>query len=136
MGKKKRIRWNIDLVRDFVEGEDGNGCKLLSTKYTKMNDNMLFQCKCGESFETTYSGFRNRNKRHCEKCSSRTQWDFSLVKDFVEGKNGNGCRLLSEKYKNTSEKMKFLCICGREFKTSFGEFVHSAMQRVWQGDKK
>ncbi|AJE10595.1 hypothetical protein EXN65_18305 [Clostridium botulinum] len=42
------------------------------------------------------------------------------VRNFV--KNNSECELLSTEYINNSTKMKFKCICGDEFETSFAKF--------------
>lgn len=49
-------------------------------------------------------------------------YSYSDVKSFIE-ENSN-CKLLTSEsdYKNTHQKLELICSCGRNFKTSFGEF--------------
>lgn len=58
----------------------------------------------------TLGGYKKMNKQQ-EK-------QYKKIKEFVEGEEGNGCKLLSMKlYQLGQEKLEFLCACGNEFKT-------------------
>ena len=64
----------FEEVKSFVEGEEGNGCILLTTKeefkntYKGNTTKLLFKCSCGEIFEKAYVKFKNANQRQCKKC--------------------------------------------------------------------
>lgn len=44
------------------------------------------------------------------------------VKHFIEVESGSGCKLLSEEYKKTNDKLKIQCKCGNKFEASFSKF--------------
>lgn len=47
------------------------------------------------------------------------------VKEFVEVTSDSGCKLLSDYYKDSKTKMKFLCKCGEQFEVNFDSFKHA-----------
>jgi len=114
-------------VKHFVETESNSGCKLLSEEYKNNSTNMLFQCKCGSEFKTTFANFKSQSKQQCNKCgikikSRKKSLSYEKVKYFIEVKSGSGCTLLSKEYKNNMTKMIFKCKCGNIFQTSFSKF--------------
>lgn len=70
---KRRIRWNIDKVRHFVEIESGSGCKLISEEYINSRTRLIILCACNEEFSIALSNFignqSKRGKRECNNCS-------------------------------------------------------------------
>lgn len=60
-------KYTIDMVRDFVD-KKGKGTILLDDKFIDTDTRMNFRCRCGEHFITTFTRFRHRNKRQCNKC--------------------------------------------------------------------
>jgi hypothetical protein len=64
----------FEEVKSFVEGKEGNGCILLTTKeefkntYKGNTTKLRFKCSCGEIFEKAYVKFKNANQRQCKKC--------------------------------------------------------------------
>ena len=50
------------------------------------------------------------------------------IKEIIEGKNGNGCKLLSTEYKNNKSPLDILCACGEPFKASLNSFQRSQKQ--------
>ena len=71
-GKMKRIKWNYDLVKDFVETE---GYCLISESYTKIEDKMTFKCNQGHMFEMKFNNFKNGNR--CKKCRTLSRMKYS-----------------------------------------------------------
>ncbi len=117
------IRWNYELVNNFVISN--SDCALLSTEFKTAKTKMLFRCKCGNTFNTTFEKFRLKNKRQCNECGFKNQLSkqslsFDDVKQYVE--ENSDCILLSETYVNTKEKLKFKCGCGEVFYKSFEKF--------------
>jgi very-short-patch-repair endonuclease len=117
------IRWNYELVNNFVN--DNSDCTLLSTEFKTAKTTMLFKCKCGNKFETTFERFRLRNKRQCNDCGLKNQLDkqslsFEDIKKFIE--ENSECILLSGNYVNTKTKLKLKCKCGKIFYKSFEKF--------------
>ena len=52
---------------------------------------------------------------------SRIQWSIDSVKEFVDNKTD--CELLSTEYVNAKTKLKFKCVCGREFERTWDNFL-------------
>ena len=63
MGKKL----SYEEVKSFIEGKEGNGCKLLSTEYKDNTTKLNIMCSCGEIFEASLNQFKEQNKRQCNK---------------------------------------------------------------------
>lgn len=117
------VRWNYELVKEFVK--DNGECALLSTEFKTAKTKMLFKCKCENEFEATFEKFRLKNKRQCNDCGLKIQVEkqtssIDEVKKFIE--ENSECILLSETYKNTKEKLKLECKCGKVFYKSFEKF--------------
>lgn len=114
-------------VKAYIEGKEGNGCKLLSEKYINAKSEMSFKCKCGDIFYTDLDRFKSRNKRQCTDCgiknrSAIRKLSYNQVKEYIDGGSGNGCKLLSNEYENNSRKLNIMCKCGSKFEVSFGQF--------------
>lgn len=100
---KHGVKFTYDEIKNYVEVESKSGCKLLSTEYLGANEHIQLQCKCGNEFETTFSKFKNRNKRQCNNCflfqqRLRFQLSYNEVKSYIESL---GYTLISKEYKNT-----------------------------------
>lgn len=120
-------------VKEFVEGKEGNGCKLLSDEYINNSTKMLFQCKCGNEFETRFANFEYNNKRQCNECGKRIRvkkrrLTYEEVKHYIEVESGSGCKLLSKEYTNNCTPLKIKCKCGNEFKVNFSKFKDNKKQ--------
>ncbi len=59
-------KYTFEFIECFVK--ENSDCKLLSTEYINCKQKLLFQCRCGESFEATFDEFKNGNKRQCNAC--------------------------------------------------------------------
>lgn len=119
---KNKQRLLYEEVRDFIEGEEGNGCELLSEEYVNNRTKLKLRCACGKIFETSFNSFKDKKQRQCRECSGNPILNFENVKEFIEGVEGNGCKLLSEKYVDNRTKLKLRCACGKIFETSFDSF--------------
>lgn len=121
-------RLSIDYIKQFVKEE--SDCMLISDTYKSCDTKMLFKCKCGNEFETSFYKFDKRNKRQCNDCgkylaSNRRKLPYEDVKKFIEVDSNSGCKLLSEKYDNAQKKLKIQCECGNVFETKFNHFKGS-----------
>ena len=71
MGRNKT---QYEEIKAFIEGPEGNGCKLLTTKEeyesNGMNTNSKYKimCKCGKTFQARFDLFKGRNQRQCKEC--------------------------------------------------------------------
>lgn len=117
------IKYKYKEIKEFIE--NNSKCELLSTEYINTNEKLLLKCSCGKNFMTSFTKFKNRNKRQCNDCgrkigNSQKKLSYDLVKDFIE--NNSNCFLLSTEYNRGNEKLLLKCNCGNEFKTSYFEF--------------
>lgn len=120
---RKNKAFDILSIEKFVE--DNSDCKLLSTEYKNSDTKLLFECKCGNKFETSFNKFKTRNKRQCNDCGKKifhekTSLSFEYVNDFV--KNNSNCELISDSVYDSNSILKFKCSCGKIFETSFNNF--------------
>ena len=122
MGKP---RLSYDYVRDYINGEEGNGCTLLSAEYVDSKTPLLIQCACGETFKKSFADFKKGGKQ-CPKCGRSL--NYSEVKNYIEREEGNGCKLLSEEYVDNKTKLKIQCACGEVFEKSFKDFKKGQKQ--------
>ncbi|WP_161878036.1 hypothetical protein [Alkalibacterium sp. MB6] len=59
-------RWTIEEIKQFVETQSDS--KLLSTEYHGFSQKLELQCECGNTFEKTFTKFKNKNQRKCDVC--------------------------------------------------------------------
>ena len=102
----KRLQY--DDVKKYVESKK---CKLLSNKYINNTTKMLFRCKCGEIFKTTFQIFKANKKHQCKDCGIeiKRQRFLKTNKQFKEDikKIDNNFDILEE-YKGAHVKIKFI----------------------------
>lgn len=108
-------RHKIEAVRKFFEIK---GCSLLAIKYTGINDPMPYICECGNESVICFNAFRKGHR--CAKCGGNQKYDFAFVQAYFEV---CGCRLLDTHYCNARATMRYICVCGRESTTAFGQFM-------------
>ena len=122
--RKKYTRWNIDLVKEFVEGEDGNGCKLVSEDYKNIKTTMFFLCCCGNTFEATWDSFINQSKRQCNKCSGlERKTTEAFKKEVFDLEGGNYC--VVGDYINDKTKVKIKHVkCGHTYSVRRNNFIN------------
>ena len=64
-------------IKLFIEGPEGNGCKLLTTKeeyegngmntYSKLE----IECVCVNTFQKSFDNFKHGNQRQCKECGKK-----------------------------------------------------------------
>lgn len=115
--KNKIIKWNLQMVKDFVE--ENSNCKVISDTYINGASNMEFECRCGNKFITSFFKFKDRNKRQCNTCGKENIWKnrnkatIEDIKLYVSQKNN--CILLDDKYIKNNIPLKIKCECGNIF---------------------
>jgi hypothetical protein len=120
---KTPIKWNIDLVRGYVE-ENGNGDELVSKEYNGVKNKLIFKCHlCDKNFDMTWDSYHNGGQR-CPKCmikinAKNRTFSYDYVKEYIESFN---CELLSENYERNSKPLKIRLTCGHIDERSFEEF--------------
>ena len=75
------IKWNYELVKDFIEKE---GYFLLSDNYIKVHDKLTIKCPQGHIFEMSFNNFKKGQR--CKQCDilSRRKYTQEEVKYFLE----------------------------------------------------
>lgn len=121
LSDKNRLTYSD--VKKYIE--ENSNCKLLSKDYSSTRDKLLLRCGCGDEFFVPFRHFKSSNQRQCKKCgieivASNRRLDYSYIKEFVE--NNSDCKLISDKYVNSSNKLEFECGCGNHFNTYFDLF--------------
>jgi len=117
-----------------VEIESNSGCKLISTIYVNATTPMIFECKCGNRFTTTFKKFSSKqaHKQQCDTCgkeikSRKLRKSYDDVKEYINGENGNGCILLTlkENFRSSSTLLDIKCRCGHIFHTTYSIFSNN-----------
>jgi len=132
----EKTSFTLEYVKDFIT--KNSDCILLSSEYKGNEEPIELLCGCKQNtFITTFSKFRHRNKRQCNKCSNTEKWNIDTAKKWVE-ENSNA-KLLSDTFINNHRKLKFLCgECNENvFETSLSHFIHSGTRQCFKcGHKK
>lgn len=109
----KKIKY--ENIKKYIEN---NNCELLSKTYKNSNTLLKIQCKCGKIFYRSLNSFKS-SKKQCLICSNKEKLNYEQVKNYIES---FGCKLLSESYKNVTEKLKIQCKCGEIFYRNLAGF--------------
>jgi hypothetical protein len=104
----------LEFVKKYFKEQ---GCKLLETEYKNNKFKIKYICNCGNESLISWIHF-NQGKR-CRKCSGTEKHTFENVKKYF---TEQGCELLETEYVNNITKMKYICVCKREYKTDFASF--------------
>lgn len=127
--EKSKKKLPYENIKHFIEVQSNSGCKLVSKEYKSSHDYIDIKCECGNIFTTTYSTFKDKNKRKCDVCSNCIQWNYELVKNFIENESSSGCKLISTDYVSYNKKLKLLCRCGKEFEARFSDFKNESKKK-------
>ena len=64
-------------IKLFIEGPEGNGCKLLTTKEEYESNGMnirsklKIKCVCGKTFPKSFHNFKYHKQRQCKECGKK-----------------------------------------------------------------
>jgi len=114
---KKIMSIPYENIKEYINGELGNGCTLITKKedYISTKVKIEIQCECGNIFKTTFDTFKNANKRQCNECGTKiyiekntmtTQNLIDRVYELVQDEY-----TLLEEYKGYSNKIKIRHNC-------------------------
>lgn len=124
MSKKK----SIQEVKETIEKE---GCLLISDQYKDRHSyDLSIVCNCGNQFTTSLSSFTRGNDK-CKICSKENaarqrRHTIEYVREVFEKA---GCILLSKEYKNSNQKLSYICgKCGEVSKIKFSAFQRGRHQ--------
>lgn len=76
----------IENIRTYIKNNNFD-VELLSTEYVKNDQNLLFKCQCGNTFERTWSNFQRRNAYICTECSSKFKYgskDYEKILEIID----------------------------------------------------
>lgn len=59
-------------IKRYFELNPENGCQYVSGEYKNNKSKLIFQCKCGNTFKTTFTRARDGLKIKCDMCSGYT----------------------------------------------------------------
>lgn len=115
----KRVNWNIEKVRLFVENH--SDCKLVTKQYKNQNTEMEFVCDCNKTFTTTWKQFYSETikKRQCNECGYRnsnkdTRYNIPYVNKALKS---SGSIVVNSEYKDIKTPITVKCECGEVFET-------------------
>lgn len=116
------------LTYEFVKSQfEKENYKLLSDKYT--NAHSKLKCICPNGHEYSVAWNKWQQKRRCPYCFNNKigkikRLDFNIIKNSFEKE---GYTLLTKKYKNAHQKLKYICPKKHE---------HSISWNAWQRGKR
>lgn len=78
--------YTIYNIQHFCD-QNNFGCKLLSDQYINGNSLLLFQCKCGNKFTTSWATLQADKKYRCDICSKRKSTFEQEVETYLDSIN-------------------------------------------------
>jgi len=107
-------RYSLTYIRTQIENE---GYQLISDKYKNATTKLKLKCPEGHIYETTWNGFQGGTR--CYVCFGTPKKTINEINDFAIS---IGYKLLSDKYINAIEKLKFKCPNNHIFEVSWNNF--------------
>ena len=107
-------KWTYEDVKAYIESE---GYELLSSEYK--NNNTPLEIKCPEGHVSIQTLGNFKSGKRCSICAGNKKLRYEDVRDYIESE---GHTLLSQKYKNTKEKLSIKCPKGHIYEKSFSKF--------------
>jgi hypothetical protein len=105
-------------IEDVVTYVESIGYKLLSTFYVNAKTNLKLCCTEGHIFSMCWNNLKN-NERRCPECQGLRRWTFNEVRDYFDSR---GYVLLTNNYKNSAQKLSYICPLGHFGETNFNKF--------------
>jgi len=116
------IRWNIGLVKEFVD-ENGGGDKLLSDKYVDANKKLSFLCHiCKLPYAIVWSSFKDGHRHQIcanRKTAENRKYKVEDIKDYLKLYD---YILINQKYVNGYMMIEALCPMAHNISMSFYDF--------------
>lgn len=78
--------YTIENIHTYIKNNNLD-VELLSTEYTKNDQNLLFKCRCGNTFERTWANFQRRSAYICAECSSKLKYgsrDYEKILEIID----------------------------------------------------
>lgn len=98
------------------------GCELTSKKYVNNKRKLDYICLCGRPSRISLDSFQRGTR--CSSCKGDLVGDLKrhTYEYVLSVFNYNDCKLVSEEYINTGEKLDYICICGNLHSIRFNDF--------------
>lgn len=103
----------IEEMHAIAKSRNG---KCLSDEYINTQSKLTWQCEYGHIWKAKPNGIKH-NKRWCPYCAGKKIWGGGLKQAQEIAKRNNG-KCLSNKYVNSTTKMKFECCKGHVWETT------------------
>lgn len=134
--KSKKLSINYHDIKDYVNGDNGNSCELITSEkdYKNTTSKIKVKCYCGNIFETTFSQFKLKNNaiNMCEICRLK-EFQNKMCRPYHEVYQffkEQGCILLTSekeyweiKY-NKNDIVNYICLCGNKSSISIMKFLY------------
>lgn len=100
--------YTIYNIKKYIENNKIK-TKLLSETYESADNELVWECECGEKFKRTWTSFYHQNAHKCLKCSNKVVIDnkrlsFKKVEDLFKEKNLT-LLIKEEDYKNKNQPL-------------------------------
>lgn len=134
---KNNKRYTIEEIKEFVN--NNSNCELLSKEYINNRLPLMFKCGCGRNtFETSFTKFKDRNKRQCNQCSEEQNTYHPLhkyeeIKNYFESFN---YKLVLTIYKGQNEYLDVICPEGHSDRIPFKQFKLGQRCKTCSGYKR
>lgn len=104
-----------DFVKNYIDTESKSGCILISKEYIGNNIKLILKCKCNETFEVSFSEFKDKHRQNCAKCSSNYHMNTNEVIEYVSIHAPTYKLLDYSMYKNGQSTLLFECDQGHQY---------------------
>lgn len=124
-------KYTYTEIKHFIEVESRSGCLLLSKEYKNCGEKLLFKCRCGSEFQTSFNTFKFNNKRQCNQCgmqsfiNKQTKTNEEFTKEVYDVVGDE--YIFLEKYKGVQNKI--LCMhnkCSYQFYVRPNHFLRGS----------
>jgi len=113
------VKKTIEEIREAFEAE---GYTLLTEKYKNAHQKLDYICPNGHKHSISWANWQQGHRcGKCKKCAKKT------IEEIREAFEKEGYTLLTKKYKNVSQKLKFICPNGH---------IHSIQWNNWRQGKR
>lgn len=114
-------RWTIERARAlFAE----RGCELLETEYKNDRTKMRYIATCGHEHSISLNNFSHGKGDLCRRCRYEDNGRKESLSDEKMRAvfESAGCKVLSEKIRNTTDPVRYIAQCGHENVTDYAHF--------------
>jgi len=123
------VKHSFEYVQNYFLD---NICYLISEEYINVHSILEYICCCGNYSTISFHSFKRGNR--CKFCFlTKNIFSYEYVYNyFLE----HDCKLLSTEYKNSREKLKYICLCDNESTISFSNFKKGQRCKKCSGNEK